>query len=123
MGDAIEYDGHKYIIKNPTDALENFADKWEKHPGRADAFFTWLEQAREDFVYAGRLVEHRRMSSVLADRMGRDLTDHVSDTVRQPTRPGVPGLLGAATAASATSAPKMSFSDAPRNPKRPDGFA
>lgn len=123
MGDAIEYDGQKYIIKNPTDALENFADKWETHPERADAFFTWLEQAREDFANAGRLVEHRRMSSVLADRMGRDLTDQVSDTVIQPTRPGAPGLLGAATAASATSAPNVSFSDAPRNPKRPDGFA
>lgn len=123
MRDAIKYDGQKYIIENPTDALENFADKWETHPERADAFFTWLEQAREDFANAGRLVEHRRMSSVLADRMGRDLTDQVSDTVLQPTRPGAPGLLGAATAASATSAPNVSFSDAPRNPKRPDGFA
>jgi hypothetical protein len=36
---AIEHDGTKYIIRNPTDALENFADKWEDRPERAATFF------------------------------------------------------------------------------------
>lgn len=123
MEGAIEYDGIKYVIKNPTDALENFADKWEDHPERAGAFFTWLNQAREDFATAGRLVEHRRMSSVLASRMGRDVTDQASDAALQPTRPGSAGLLGKATAASGTAAPSVSFADEPRTPKKPDGCA
>jgi len=123
MEEAIEHDGQQYIIKNPTDELENFADKWKENPERAQAFFSWLNQAREDFTDAGRLVEHRRMSTVLASRMGRDLTDQASDKVQQPSRPNAPGLLGAATAASATSAPNVSFADEPRNPKKPDGFA
>ncbi len=123
MEEAIEYDGVKYIIKNPTDALENFADKWEDHPERAVAFSTWLTQAREDFAAAGRLVEHRRMSSVLASRMGHDVTDQASDNALQPSRPGESGLLGAATAASTVAAPSVSFADAPRTPKKPDGFA
>ena len=123
MEGAIEHDGTKYIIKNPTDALENFADKWEDHSERAEAFFAWLEQAREDFAAAGRLVEHRRMSSVLASRMGRDVTDQASDAVLQQSRPGGSGLLGAATVASAAAAPSVSFADTPRTPKKPDGFA
>ena len=123
MEQAIEHDGVKYIIKNPTNALENFADKWEEHPERAQAFFGWLEQAREDFASAGRLVEHRRMSSVLANRMGRDVTDQASDAAFQPSRPGGSSLLGAAAAASSSSAPSVSFADTPRTPKKPDGFA
>lgn len=123
MENAIEHDGTKYIIKNPTDALENFADKWEEYPERAQAFFAWLEQAREDFASAGRLVEHRRMSSVLASRMGRDVTDQASDAALQPTRPNGSGLLGTATAASSGAAPNVSFADTPRTPKKPDGFA
>lgn len=123
MDGAIEYDGTKYIIRNPTDALENFADKWEDFPERAKAFHSWLMQAREDFAAAGRLVEHRSMSSVLANRMGHDVTDQASNTVLQPSHPGGPGLLAAATAASATSAPEVSFADTRRTPKKPDGFA
>ena len=123
MEEFIEHDGTKYIIKNPTDALENFADKWEDHPERADAFFEWLRQAREDFYAAGRLAEHRRMTTVLAARMGRDLTDQASDAVMQPMRPGSAGLLKNAGVASAASSPSVSFADAPRTPKKPDGFA
>ncbi|MFT6091862.1 nucleotidyltransferase [Sulfitobacter sp.] len=120
MADAIEHDGTKYIIKNPTDALENFADKWESHPKRAEAFFQWLEQAREDFSGAGSLVEYRRMSSILADRMGREVTNQANEAQLQSARSG---LLGVAGAASSTSAPSVSFADTPRTPKKPDGFA
>ena len=123
MEEAIEHDGQKYVIKNPTDALENFADKWENHPERAQAFFSWLEQARINFADVGYLVEHQRMSSVLANRMGRDLTEQVYKNIFQSSGSGTSNLLGAATAASATSVPNVSFSDAPRNPKKPDGFA
>ena len=122
MQDAIDHDGKKYIIRNPTDALENFADKWESHPERAEAFFDWLKEARENFREAGRLVEHRRISSVLASRVGRDLTDQVSTSINSSSSVGG-GLLSAATAASALSASNVSFSDEPRTPKKPDGFA
>lgn len=123
MEDAIEHDREKYIIRNPTDALENFADKWENHPERADAFFHWLEQARADFASAAKLVEHRRMSSVLASHLGRGITDQAADDAMRPSGPGGSGLLQAATAASATTAPNVSFGDSPRVPKKPDGFA
>jgi len=123
MEDGIERDGQKWIIKNPTDVLENFADKWETNPERAEAFYAWLSQAREDFAAAGILVEHRLMSNGLASRMGQNVTDQASESIARPSKLGAPGLLGAASAASSTSAPSVSFADTPRTPKKPDGFA
>lgn len=123
MKDGIEHDGQKYIVRNPTDALENFADKWEQHPERSQAFFNWLEQARSDFAAVGLLAETRRMSSVLASRMGKTVTDQVADNFNPPSHLGAPGLLGVASPASAYSTPSVSFADVPRNPKKPDGFA
>jgi phage terminase large subunit GpA-like protein len=119
MENAIDHDGQKYVVKNPTNALENFADKWEDYPERAEAFFSWLKKARGDFSSAGLLSEHRRISNVLANGLGRDLADEISEGVSLLG----PGLMGAATAASVIAAPSVSFSDAPRTPKKPDGFA
>ena len=118
MENAIEHDGQKYIIRNPTDALENFADKWEKHPERARALFHWLEQARADFVSASQLVESRRISTLLEDRLGR-----VTERALQATAPGGSSLLQGASAASASAPTNVSFADQPRVPKKPDGFA
>ena len=39
-----------FFIENPSFAGENFADKWNEHPERAQAFFEWLRQAQLDFV-------------------------------------------------------------------------
>ena len=38
-----------YMISNPVQARENFADRWNKVPHRARMFFEWMEQARRDF--------------------------------------------------------------------------
>jgi hypothetical protein len=38
-----------YLIKNPVNPSENFADKWNENPKKANLFFEWLEEAREDF--------------------------------------------------------------------------
>lgn len=121
MEDGIEIEDGKFIVRNPTDSTENFADKWEDHPERAEAFQNWLTQAREDFSTAARLAEHRRMSSILADRLGRDLTNAVGDEAMKLARSG--GLLRPAAAVAAGGAPQVSFSDTPRTPKKPDGFA
>lgn len=45
--------GSEYHIDNPTYTgieKENFADKWNEHPERAEAFFQWLKKAKEDLV-------------------------------------------------------------------------
>ncbi len=44
----MEKDG-KYIVQNPADEDENFADKWNQYPDRRKDFFNWLEKAKADF--------------------------------------------------------------------------
>lgn len=116
MKDAIEFDGRRYIIKNPTDALENFADKWEEYPEREQAFSSWLEKARDEFLNVGLLTEYGQITSILENRMGHELTEKARNSLGG-------SLLATATAASATSAPNISFGDEARKPKKPDGFA
>ena len=49
-----------YYITNPRLPSENFADKWNEHPERAEAFIGWIRKAREDLT-SGHLFERTRM--------------------------------------------------------------
>jgi hypothetical protein len=64
-----------YLIPNPTDPAENFADKWAKHPERAAAFFEWLAKAREDFARAAELSNTQLIAENLAKGVGSGLAD------------------------------------------------
>ena len=43
-------DNGKYIIRNPINKNENFADKWEIYPERKDAFYSWVEGLKKDLI-------------------------------------------------------------------------
>lgn len=109
-----------WVVANPSDPLENFADKWPFHPEREVAFFEWLEQARSDFGYLAQQVERRRLVDAVKPRMG-------AATERAAARIGASGsmLRPAASAAiigtAAASAP--AFPNTRREPTSPKGFA
>jgi hypothetical protein len=63
------------VIENPTDPLENFADKWPDHPERREAFYEWLEAARQDFLEAAKLSERRRITDTIARGVGRTISE------------------------------------------------
>ncbi len=45
--------GDVYHVDNPTytgGEKENFADKWQKHPERAEAFLNWIDDAKHDLI-------------------------------------------------------------------------
>ena len=50
-----------YLIANPVDPKENFADKWNEVPAKARAFFVWLEAVRRDL----RAIEQSRSMTEL----------------------------------------------------------
>lgn len=52
MPKYIRKEGETYIIENPAMPDENFADKWNEHPEKAQEFFKWLESARNDITVA-----------------------------------------------------------------------
>lgn len=49
MPSYIESRGRELWVSNPVNPSENFAEKWEKHPERAQKFFQWLKKVNEDF--------------------------------------------------------------------------
>ena len=49
MESYIERDSDgNYVISNPVNEEENFADKWPTHPKRKENFFKWLAQLKTD---------------------------------------------------------------------------
>lgn len=109
------------VIRNPSDPLENFADKWPLHPERERAFFEWLAQARSDFGYLADQVERRRIVDAVKPRMGAAAEraaarlDPPSGSMLRPAASAA--IIGAATA----SAP--AFPNTRREPTSPKGFA
>ncbi|SCL26245.1 hypothetical protein GA0070624_3268 [Micromonospora rhizosphaerae] len=53
MPDHVESRFGRYVIANPVEPDENFADRWIGHPVRARRFFEWLEAAQRDFTAIG----------------------------------------------------------------------
>ena len=121
MDRYIERNGNVRIIRNPTDPLENFADKWPLYPEREKAFFEWLAQARRDFEYLGQQVDRRRIveavkphMGVAADRAATRLGPSSGSMLR-------PAASAAIIGAGAASAP--AFPSTRREPTSPKGFA
>jgi hypothetical protein len=53
MPSLVRYDDGVYTVRNPVQPKENFADRWQTHPDRAERFFRWMEQAQADFAALG----------------------------------------------------------------------
>jgi hypothetical protein len=49
MSSKIQIENGHYIIFNPVDPRENFADKWKNNQDKSRRFFEWLDKARNDF--------------------------------------------------------------------------
>ena len=75
MDDHIDYSTGIAWIANPTDPAENFADRWQDHPERKEAFCEWLEQARMDFAAAAKALSRDTAMSTLKPRLGQRLME------------------------------------------------
>ena len=77
MADHIESRNGEPWIPNPTDPLENFADKWarNKHPEREEAFRDWLERARTDFTAIAGMGDRRSIAESLIPVLGHKLVE------------------------------------------------
>lgn len=107
------------VIANPSDPLENFADKWAEFPERERAFYAWLRQAQRDFAHAASLADRHSITDSLSPHLGQELAKRAAD--RSASKPA--GLLRGATAAAAGALSTPSFSNTARTPTKPQGFA
>jgi len=118
MEKYVQHDGSKYVVANPTDPLEIFADKWQAEPVKVEAFFQWLQQARDDFGKLSLAPTYQGMSEAVSARMGGELVARVSEKLGNAGS----GLLRSATVAPAAAAPSFANSGQ-RAPTTPKTFA
>jgi len=83
MPNFVHHDGQRYVVVNPVEAGENFADRWHGKPERASAFYRWIEQAKADFDGLARIgggidTVISKMASVFGDRPAREAGHAVS---------------------------------------------
>jgi hypothetical protein len=72
-----------YWIENPTDPAENFADRWQSHPDRKDAFFEWVKFAREDFAHLASQSDLRLVTEAAGRSLGNTIARKVETSSRQ----------------------------------------
>ncbi|MHC2791218.1 hypothetical protein ACVINZ_000230 [Mesorhizobium jarvisii] len=81
------------LITNPSDPLENFADKWKEHPEREKEFHNWLQKARADFTALAQMSGKQLIIEHLAKGVGGDIAEQTRR--RSAARLGRPALLTA----------------------------
>jgi hypothetical protein len=113
----ILWHNNRYWIPNPTDPLENFADKWSEYPERATAFSQWLGKARAEFAEVARSHDKKLITETVARGVGGGLAGRAA---RRRQSPATSSLLRAATVPPAGAGP--SFPDKGRVPTKPKGF-
>lgn len=95
MPGFVAHDGQRYIIANPVEPKENFADRWHSKPERAEAFFQWIERAKADFddlARAGGLdTVIEKMASVFGERAAKSASQGLS---REVVETRLQGKLG-----------------------------
>lgn len=75
-----------YHVDNPSytgGETENFADKWNEHPERADAFFDWIEDAKNVFITSAlEMAAETDIANMLGMALGDNLIHRVfSDNI------------------------------------------
>lgn len=109
---------NRAIIRNPSDPVENFADKWHEHPERERAFYAWLTQARRDFGLAATQMQRQGITETLSPHIGDELAKRAEARTLGPG-----GLLRPASTVAATATAAPAFGNVPRTPTKPAGFA
>lgn len=93
MPNYVSHDGQRYVVVNPVEPGENFADRWHGKPERAEAFFGWIAQAKADFdglARTGGGIDSviSKMAAVFGDRPAREAGRTISRGVVDSRRRG-----------------------------------
>jgi hypothetical protein len=75
MPGLVESRNGVYVVANPVQPKENFADRWRDHPRRASRFFEWAEHAAADIAGLGQT---RGLDTVL-EKMAQALGDRPAE--------------------------------------------
>jgi hypothetical protein len=93
MPNYVSRDKERYVVANPVEPSENFADRWHGKPERANAFFKWIQQAKTDFDGLARTgggidTVVSKIASVFGDRPAREASHAISRGIVDSRRRG-----------------------------------
>ncbi len=68
IDNVLDYIDNKWVVRNPTNGNENFADKWTKNSQLSKNFFAWIYQLRRDIdaFRESKLVKELNLVSLFA---------------------------------------------------------
>lgn len=77
-----------FIIQNPVNENENFADKWPSNPERKEAFFKFMDELQCDLVTNKVLLEGniREQADVYKKLFGENIVNKVYESMAKNTR-------------------------------------
>ncbi len=75
MPGHIEQDDGEFVILNPVNGEENFADRWKGKPDRPLRFFAWLSAVRKDLTDLASITGLPDISRRLEPALGRRLAE------------------------------------------------
>jgi hypothetical protein len=105
MPNHIEYDGDHWLVPNPVEPRENFADKWSSDPALATSFYRWLEQLQQDLQGARESDGIDRAVATLSESFGEQPIQKAAARIGETYRSGRElGGLGFAAASGVLSA-------------------
>jgi len=84
MDDYIEYRRGVAWIANPTDAAENFADRWSTNPSRRMRFYDWLAAARRDLSQLTRESNRERLGALGSAMFGERASNAAVSAMGRP---------------------------------------
>ncbi|GAB3550931.1 cyclic GMP-AMP synthase DncV-like nucleotidyltransferase [Spirosoma fluminis] len=82
----IRFERGEFIVENPVNPLENFADKWKDNPKKAEKFFTWVNQAQLDFNKLEQLRGLPNVAVNLKAQFGEDIVTRALNSLGDETR-------------------------------------
>lgn len=91
-----------FVIRNPVNPEENFADKWPTHPKRKENFFKWLRQVKSDIdniINARGLQLRENVGSAFGENFSKKMFNSMADQHKQSAinagiKVGTTGVLG-----------------------------
>lgn len=92
----------EFVISNPVNPEENFADKWPTHPKRKENFFKWLRQVKSDvenIMNARGLQLRENVGSAFGEEFSKKMFNSMADQHKQTAinagiKVGTTGVLG-----------------------------
>lgn len=77
----IQCDDDKWVIPNPVNLNENFADRWnDEDSGKADAFFQWIGWLQEDIDEILNATSAKQLERTLVESFGKDIGTRVASS-------------------------------------------